>query len=63
MSILEAIKLIEHETKKKAIVQYIDDPRKGDRMWDIHDVSKFQKDYPNWKYEYSLRDIIKDLIQ
>lgn len=63
VSILEAIKLIEHETGKKAIVEYIDKPRLGDRIWDIHDCSKFQKDYPNWKYKYSLKDIIKDLCE
>lgn len=63
LSILEAIKLIEHETGKKAIVNYLPEPRKGDRIWDIHDVSKFQKDYPSWKYKYSLQDILKDLCQ
>jgi len=63
LSILEAIKLIEKETGKKAITQYIDEPRKGDRIWDIHDTTKFQKDYPNWKFKYSLKDIIKDLCQ
>ncbi len=42
---------------------YVDEPRKGDRIWDIHDVSKFQKDFPNWKYKYSLKDIVKDLCQ
>lgn len=61
VSILEAIELIEKETGKKAIVEYVDDERKGDRIWDIHDVFKFKNDYPNWDYEYSLDDIIKDL--
>ena len=61
VSILEAIDLIEKETGKKAITNYIDEPRKGDRIWDVHDVSKFKKDYPNWEYKYSLQDIIKDL--
>ena len=63
VSVLEAIKLIEKQTKKKALTSYIDENRKGDRIWDIHDVSKFQKDYPNWKYKYSLQDIIKNLCQ
>lgn len=63
VSILEAIDLIEKETGKKAIVEYIDEPRKGDRIWDIHDVSKFQTDYPNWKYKFSLQNIIKDLCE
>lgn len=34
---------------------------KADRDWDVHDVSKFRKDYPDWEYKYSLSDIIKDL--
>jgi CDP-paratose 2-epimerase len=63
VSILEAIKLVEEETGKKCVYNYVDDNRKGDRIWDIHDVSKFQKDYPNWKFKYSLKDIIKDLCQ
>lgn len=63
VSVLEAIDLIEHEIDKKAIVNYLTEPRKGDRIWDIHNVSKFQKDYPNWKYKYSLKDIVKDLCQ
>lgn len=63
LSILEAIELVEHETGKKAITEYLPEPRKGDRIWDIHDVSKFQKDFPNWDYKYSLKDIIKDLCQ
>lgn len=60
VSILEAIKLIEKETDKKAIVQF-HDKRNGDRPWDIHDVSKFRKMYPKWNYQYSLEDIIKDV--
>lgn len=63
LSILEAIKLIEQETGKKAIVNILQNPRKGDRIWDIHDVSKFQKDYPKWTYKYSLQDIIEDLCE
>ena len=63
VSIKEAIKLIEKETKKKAITTYVDEERKGDRIFDIHDVSKFQQDYPNWQYKYSLQDIIKDLCK
>ncbi len=63
MSILTAIKKIEKLTKKKAITEYVDEPRRGDRIWDIHNVSKFRKDYPEWEYEYSLADIIKELCE
>lgn len=61
VSVIEAADLISKELGKPFISEYIDEPRKGDRIWDIHDVSKFQKDYPNWKYKYSLQDIIKNL--
>ena len=63
VSVLEAIKLIGKETGKKVVTEYINEPRKGDRIWDIHDVSKFQKDYSNWKYKFSLQDIIKELCE
>lgn len=62
VSILEAIELIEKETGKEAFVQY-HEPRPGDRIWDVHDVSKFHKDYPEWDYKYSLENIITDICQ
>lgn len=61
LSILEAIDYIEEWVSKKAIVEFVEEPRKGDRIWDVHDVSKFKKDYPDWDYKYSLNDIIKDV--
>lgn len=63
VSILEAIELIEKETGKLATVEFIDQIRSGDRQWDIHNVSKFKKDYPEWEYKYSLQDIIKDICK
>lgn len=61
VSILEAMELISKETGNKAVYEYIPEERRGDRQWDVHDSSKFQKDYPEWKYKYDLADIIKDL--
>lgn len=61
VSVLEAIKLIEEKTGKKAITEYVEEERKGDRIWDIHDVTRFKMDYPNWDYKYSLDDIITEL--
>jgi len=37
------------------------DKRKGDRDYDVHDISLFHRDYPGWDYKYSLSDIINDL--
>lgn len=66
VSIIEACALIEKKlgkTDADRLVDYVSEERKGDRQWDVHDVSKFQKDYPEWKYEYSLDDIITDVCQ
>ena len=60
VSVLEAMELIEAETGKRATYSFHKE-RPGDRQWDIHDVSKFRKHYPNWEYKYSLKDIIRDV--
>ena len=59
-SVLEAIKIIEDKTGNKAKIEYVEQ-YSGDRAWDIHDVSKFKKDYPYWDYKYSLDDIFTEL--
>jgi len=61
VSILEAIEIIEKETGKKAIYEF-HVKRLGDRIWDVHDISKFKSHYPEWDYKYNIKDIIKDLI-
>lgn len=60
-SVLEAGRLISERTGKPFIHELIAEPRFGDRQWDVHDVSKFRGDYPEWDYKYSLDDIITDL--
>jgi len=60
VSIIEAANLISKKLGKPCIHEH-HEPRKGDRVWDIHDISKFRQDYPNWDYKYSLDDIINDL--
>jgi CDP-paratose 2-epimerase len=61
VSLLEAVYLIEEHTGQKAILEFGHPNRAGDRLWDVHDVSKFKSHYPDWKYEYSLQDIINDV--
>jgi CDP-paratose 2-epimerase len=63
VSPLSAAELISEKTGKEFIYEYQEEPRFGDRQWDVHDVSKFRKDYPEWDYKYSLDDIIDDLCQ
>ena len=61
VSVLEAITALETAIGKTAIIEYGPE-RPGDRVWDVHDVSKFRSHYPDWDYQYDLRDIINDLI-
>lgn len=63
VSVLEAISSMEKQIGKKAIVEYHDKERQGDRIWDIHDITSFERDYPKWKFKYSLQDIIKELCE
>jgi len=43
--------------------EYVDEARKGDHIWYISDTTKFQTDYPEWKYEYNLWAIFEDLMR
>ena len=61
-SILEAVKLIESYTKLEAKLKFINKARVGDHIWWISNNSKFKKDYPNWKQNYDVKKIIKELI-
>ncbi len=63
VSVLEAGHMIAQELGTEFKYEILEEPRFGDRQWDIHDMSKFRSDYPEWDYKYSLDDIIKDLCQ
>jgi CDP-paratose 2-epimerase len=60
-SILEAIALCEEISGKKLSYTVHEDSRKGDHMWYISDVRKFQSHYPEWKYRYDLRAILEEI--
>lgn len=57
----EFAKMISKELGKPFKSKYVKENRWADRKYDVHDVSKFRNDYPDWDYKYSLDDIIKDL--
>lgn len=62
-SALEAIEMVNQELGVKMKVEYGLPEHKADRAWDVHNISKFREDYPQWDYKYSLKDIIKELCQ
>lgn len=62
ISMLEAINWLENKLGW-GIDYQIDGKRarKGDHVWYISDVRKFKNDYPNWKYQYSIEDILNEM--
>jgi len=63
LSILETIDLVNSILGTKwDNYKYIEQNRSGDHIWYITDFSKFQRDYPNWKINYSINRIIKDIL-
>lgn len=56
LSVLEAMKIFH------VPFEYVDQPRVGDHIWYISDTQKFEKQFPKWKREYRLEDILDDLI-
>jgi CDP-paratose 2-epimerase len=62
-SVLEAIAMAEEICKKKLNCYSTLDNRVGDHRWWISDVRKFQSHYPDWKYRYTLREIMEEIAE
>jgi CDP-paratose 2-epimerase len=62
ISMLEAIQKIESLLGYKMNYKLLNDARIGDHIWYISDVSKFQRDYPMWKYEYNCDRILEEMV-
>lgn len=61
ISVLEAGEALSKEIGKPFKYEF-HEARKGDRLYDVHDISKFRADFPHWDYEYSLKEIIEDFV-
>jgi CDP-paratose 2-epimerase len=61
-SMLEGIELCEEITGNKMNFKIIDDNRIGDHIWYISNIDKFKNKYPDWNYEYNLKDILIDIF-
>lgn len=62
-SIKEAVCLVENITNIKIKKKILTKPRVGDHIWYISDLTKFHKDYPNWKQKYNTKKIIEELVE
>jgi CDP-paratose 2-epimerase len=60
-SMLEAIALCEELTGRSINWSYVDENRKGDHIWWISDVRRFQSHYPEWKITYDIRTILAEI--
>ena len=61
-SVLEAINLIKEISGHTLQYSLLNNPRSGDHIWYISDVRKFQQHYPNWKFEYDIKQTITEMI-
>lgn len=61
-SLIEAIHLSEELTGNKMNFSYKEDNRIGDHIWYISDTNRFQTHYPEWKQQYSVTDILQQIV-
>jgi CDP-paratose 2-epimerase len=60
---LEAISLCEEITGKKLNSTYVDKNRRGDHIWWISDLSRFQSQYPAWNLRYDVPKILREMYE
>ena len=62
-SMLEAIALCEEATGNEFKCGYVDENRRGDHIWWISDVARFQSHYPEWKIRYDVPQILREIYE
>jgi len=60
-SMLEAIELCERIAGRALEWTLSDENRIGDHRWWISDLSDFKRDYPEWRIEYGVEDILREI--
>jgi len=62
-SMLEAISLSEKITGNKFNSKYVDENRRGDHIWWIGDLSRFQSHYPDWRISFDVPNILQEIFE
>jgi len=62
-SMLEAIELCEGITGKRFHSKYVDQNRRGDHIWWVSDLTRFREQYPQWKPEYDVPQILQEIYE
>lgn len=60
-SMLEAIKICEEISGRSLNYTYEETNRRGDHIWYVSDVSKFQEHYPKWSLTRDIRTILTEI--
>jgi len=60
-SVLEAIELCQGIAGRRLNWSYVDQHRTGDHIWWIGDNGRFQSHYPDWRMEYDIERILKEI--
>ena len=58
---LEAIERFEELFGRKLDVEYVEEPRRGDHICYISDLSRLRADYPEWEVSISLDELLDEL--
>jgi CDP-paratose 2-epimerase len=61
-SMLEAIEMCESASGNKLNWSYAEQNRTGDHIWWISDCGKFMRHYPQWKHEYDVPAILREIF-
>lgn len=62
-SMLEAIELAQQISGRELNYTYVDQARVGDHIWWISDNGKFMRDYPQWRVEKTINDILVEIYE
>jgi CDP-paratose 2-epimerase len=62
-SMLEAIELCEGITGKPFQSKYSDHNRRGDHIWWVSDVTRFREQYPEWRPQYDVPQILQEIYE
>jgi CDP-paratose 2-epimerase len=60
-SLLEAVRHCEEISGEEMHIHFEETPRRGDHLWWVSGVGKFQAHYPNWRLTRDLRSILTEM--
>ncbi|MCM8794458.1 MAG: NAD-dependent epimerase/dehydratase family protein [Candidatus Omnitrophica bacterium] len=63
VSVIEAIDRFEELMGRKLKTEYVEEPRRGDHICYVSNLSKFKRDYPSWRVSRSLEDIFTEFVR